>query len=152
MEEENATATDAAADAVGEEVTKQNDESSSAADDEKDKDTAPPSGRAKRVRKATTNYVPEEETKKEIIIPDGTGEKLQDMPNVVAKFQAITWSNASLKQLYNLVFGVGRKENFKKHLLQFNGLVFTEGKEEAEKDKVLQKVSFLVKLFLCFGI
>jgi len=143
MEEEN----DAAApDAVGQEATKQtnNDESSNAAVDgtADAKDTAS-SGRAKRVRKATTTYVPEEETKKEIIIPDGKGEKLQDMPNVVAKFQDITWSNPGLKHLYNIVFGRGKKADFKKHLLQFNGLVFSEGNEEAEKDKLLEKVTFL---------
>ena len=99
------------------------------------------SGRGKRVRKSTTNYVPEEETKKEIIIPRGKGEKLQDMPNVVARFQEVTWSTPSLKMLYSIVFGVGKKADFKKHLLQFNGLVFPEGKEEAEKEKVQLKVS-----------
>lgn len=148
MEEENdaAAAAAAAPDAVGQEATKQtnNDESSNAAVDgtADAKDTAS-SGRAKRVRKATTTYVPEEETKKEIIIPDGKGEKLQDMPNVVAKFQDITWSNPGLKHLYNIVFGRGKKADFKKHLLQFNGLVFSEGNEEAEKDKLLEKVTFL---------
>lgn len=105
--------------------------------------TAASSGRAKRVRKSTTNYVPEEETKKEIVIPDGKGTKLEDMPNVVAKFKDVTWSTPSLKNLYSIVFGVGQKKNFKAHLLQFNGFVFPEGKGEAEKEKVQNKVSFL---------
>jgi hypothetical protein len=105
--------------------------------------TAASSGRAKRVRKSTTNYVPEEETKKEIVIPDGKGTKLEDMPNVVAKFKDVTWSTPSLKNLYSIVFGVGQKKNFKAHLLQFNGFVFPEGKEDAEKEKVQSKVSFL---------
>lgn len=109
-------------------------------------DTAASSGRAKRVRKSTTNYVPEEETKKEIVIPDGKGTKLEDMPNVVAKFKDVTWSTPSLKNLYSIVFGVGQKKNFKAHLLQFSGLVFPEGKEEAEKEKVQNKVSFLGKI------
>lgn len=113
-------------------------------------DTAVSSGRAKRVRKSTTNYVPEEETKKEIVIPDGKGTKLEDMPNVVAKFKDVTWSTPALKNLYSIVFGVGQKKNFKAHLLQFSGLVFPEGKEEAEKEKVQNKVSFLgtIRLWL----
>lgn len=106
-------------------------------------DKAASSGRAKRVRKSTTNYVPEEETKKEIVIPDGKGMKLEDMPNIVAKFKDVTWSTPALKNLYSIVFGVGQKKNFKAHLLQFSGLVFPEGKEEAEKEKVQNKVSFL---------
>lgn len=112
------------------------------------KDTAS-SGRPKRVRKSTTNYVPEEETKKETIIPEGKGEKLQDMPNVVAKFGDVTWSTPSLKSLYYIVFGVGKRADFKKNLLQFNGFNFTEDEEEAELEKVTQKVScFLSVSFL----
>ncbi len=104
------------------------------------KDTAS-SGRPKRVRKSATNYVPEEETKKEIAIPDGKGEKLEDMPNVVSNFKDVTWSTPSLKSLYSIVFGVGKRADFKKHLLQFNGFSFPEEKEDAEFEKVLQKVS-----------
>jgi len=162
MDEENTAA--AAADAAHDTAEQsKNDESSTAAvqenadnapadetasgadaptDDAKDK--AASSGRPKRVRKTTTNYVPEEETKKEMIIPDGKGEKLGEMPNVVSKFGDVTWSTPCLKSLYYIVFGVGKKAEFKKHLLQFNGFNFSEEKEEAELDKVTQKVRFLL--------
>ena len=163
MDEENNTA--AATDAVPDSVVEQpaaaavqenadnatavenagGEDTSDAPDDTKD--TAS-SGRPKRVRKSTTNYVPEEETKKETIIPEGKGEKLQDMPNVVAKFGDVTWSTPSLKSLYYIVFGVGKRADFKKNLLQFNGFNFTEDEEEAELEKVTQKVSFLSESFL----
>lgn len=169
MDEENTTAsaTDAAPDAV----EQPNDESAAAAVQENadknasgednagagadadaptgdTKDTAS-SGRPKRVRKSTTNYVPEEETKKEMIIPEGKGEKLQDMPNVVVKFGEVTWSTPSLKSLYYIVFGIGKRADFKKHLLQFNGFSFSENEEEAELEKVTQKVSFLLHSQRC---
>ena len=115
------------------------------ADETPAKDTASSSGgRPKRERKSATNYAPEQESKKEITIPDGKGEKLKDMPNVVAKFQDVTWSTPSLKSLYNIVFGRGKKADFKKHLLQFNGFCFTEENEEDEKDKVTQKVNIVL--------
>lgn len=159
MDEENTTTTAAAA-GESPETAGQNEESTAAAAQEKTdnattvdtsgpdapsttKDTAASSGRPKRVRKSATNYVPEEETKKEIAIPDGKGEKLEDMPNVVANFKDVTWSTPCLKSLYNIVFGVGKRADFKKHLLQFNGLSFSEDKEDAEFEKVSQKVSCL---------
>jgi len=156
MDEENTTA--AAADAAHDTAEQSNDESTAAVQENADsapadetasgadaptddaKDKAASSGRPKRVRKTTTNYVPEEEMKKEMIIPDGKGEKLGEMPNVVNKFGDVTWSTPCLKSLYYIVFGVGKKAEFKKHLLQFNGFNFSEEKEEAELDKVTQKI------------
>eukprot|EP00579_Thalassiosira_antarctica_P032147 CAMPEP_0201992906 /NCGR_PEP_ID=MMETSP0905-20130828/1300_1 /ASSEMBLY_ACC=CAM_ASM_000554 /TAXON_ID=420261 /ORGANISM="Thalassiosira antarctica, Strain CCMP982" /LENGTH=456 /DNA_ID=CAMNT_0048547659 /DNA_START=102 /DNA_END=1472 /DNA_ORIENTATION=+ len=98
-------------------------------------------GRGRRERKPTKIYQPvEEKTKKEKVIPDGKGEKLEDMPNVVANFKAITLSDPDLLTLYSIVFGIGKKKEFKGHLLQFNGLVYPEGKEEAEKDRMKSKM------------
>ena len=141
----DATADDAKQNNATAAVVEENAADATTNDDKKDTaaaDTkeAASSGRAKRVRKSTTNYVPEEETKKEVIIPVGKGDKLEDMPNVVSMFKDVTWSTPSLKMMYSIVFGVGKKADFKKHLLQFNGLAFPEGQEETEKEKVLQKV------------
>lgn len=103
-------------------------------------DNTEKSRRGKRIRKSTVNYTVEEKSQKEKKIPLGKGEKLEQMPNVVDNFKAITWSDLDLQNLYSIVFGQGRKKQFKEHLLQFNGVVYPEGKEEAEKDKILAKM------------
>ena len=99
------------------------------------------SGRDGRERKSVDVYAPEEKEKKERVVPNGKGQKLEDMPNVVKNFQKVTWSDPHLKMLYSIVFGVGKKKEFKSHLLQFNGLVYPEGKdEEDEREKVKMKM------------
>lgn len=114
----------------------------------REKATPPPpartSGREQRVRKSVDAFDPTSVTKKEIIIPSGKGEKLEDMPRVVANFKNITWSDPHLKMLYSIVFGVGKKREFKTHLFQFNGVVFPEGKEEDEREKLKLKMYKLV--------
>jgi hypothetical protein len=104
------------------------------------------SGREQRVRKSVDAYDPtaDEKEKKELIIPEGKGEKLEDMPRVVANFKNVTWSDPHLKMLHTIVFGRGQKKEFKTHLLQFNGLVYPEGKEEEEQEKLKQKMYKLV--------
>ncbi|KAL9180155.1 hypothetical protein ACHAXT_008125 [Thalassiosira profunda] len=99
-----------------------------------------PAGRGRRARKSVEAFSVVVEERKEKVIPDGNGEKLEDMPRVVAKFQAVTWSNPHLHTLYSIVFGVGRKKEYKAHLLQFNGLVYPEGGEEKEKERLLAKM------------
>lgn len=100
-----------------------------------------PSGRARRARKSTEVYQPaEEKKKKEKEIPKGKGEKLEDMPRVVGKFKDVTWSDPHLKMLYSIVFGRGQKKEFKGHLLQFNGVVYPEGKEEDEQERLKEKM------------
>lgn len=99
-----------------------------------------PTGRGRRVRKSTQFLEPEEEKKKETVIPEGKGEKLEDMPRVVANFKDVTWSDLNLKALHTIVFGVGKKKEFKKHLLEFSGLVYPDGKEEQEAEKIRQKM------------
>merc|ERR1712003_260878 len=37
-------------------------------------------------------------------------------------------------------FGRGKKKQFKEHLLQFNGVVHADGKDEEAKDKILAKM------------
>ena len=98
------------------------------------KEEAEPSGggRAKRVRKQTEAFKPIAEEVKTVEIPQGKGTKLKDMPNVVAHFSEVTWSDPNLKTLYNIVFGVGQKKNFKKHLLEFSGLPEGDTKAEAK--------------------
>lgn len=104
------------------------------------------STREKRVRKSVDSFDPSSNlaTKTEFVIPNGSGEKLSDMPRVVANLKDITWSDPHLKMLHQIVFGRGQKKEFKSHLLQFNGLVFPSGKEEEEREKLLQKMYKLV--------
>eukprot|EP00571_Detonula_confervacea_P016665 CAMPEP_0172310420 /NCGR_PEP_ID=MMETSP1058-20130122/11474_1 /TAXON_ID=83371 /ORGANISM="Detonula confervacea, Strain CCMP 353" /LENGTH=377 /DNA_ID=CAMNT_0013023223 /DNA_START=139 /DNA_END=1272 /DNA_ORIENTATION=- len=100
-----------------------------------------PTGRGRRERKATQRLQPvEAPKKKERVISDGKGEKLEDIPNVVANFKGVTWSDPHLKMLYSLVFGQGKKKEFKAHLLQFSGLVYPKGKDEEEQDKMKNKM------------
>jgi len=89
--------------------------------------TTPARRESHRARKSTSStYVPEESfaTKKEVLIPHGSGIKLSEMPTVVDNFKSVTWSDPILKKLYGIVFGVGKKKEFKSHLFQFNGLVY----------------------------
>jgi len=97
-------------------------------------------GRAKRERKKVAVLTMEVEAPKERVIPDGKGEKLEDMPNVVENFKKVTWSDPDLKVLYSFAFGVGKKKEFKGHLLQFSGIVYPEGKKDAEIDRLTAKM------------
>ncbi|KAL7543293.1 hypothetical protein ACHAXR_013158 [Thalassiosira sp. AJA248-18] len=109
-------------------------------DDEEAKPSEPEVLPARRVRKSTQVYEPVEAAKKEKVIPVGKGTKLEDMPNVVANLDKVTWSDPDLKRLYSMVFGMGKKKEFKSHLLQFNGLVYPEGKEEKEQERMKSKM------------
>ena len=60
--------------------------------------------------------------------------------NVVENLKAITYSDVKMKTLYNLIFGQGKKKDFRKHLMQFNGLVYAEGTEESEREKLREKM------------
>lgn len=100
-------------------------------------------GRGRRERKSTQAYQPmDEKPKKEKVIHEGKGEKLEDMPNVVANFKGVTWSDPHLSMLHTVIYGRGKKKEFKKKLLNFNGVVYPEGeeKEEDAKEKLLQKM------------
>jgi len=111
----------------------------------KEKSIPPPpvrsSGREQRVRKSVDAFDPTVASeKKDLVIPEGKGQKLEDMPTVVANFKKFTWSDPHLKMLYMIVFGRGQKKDFKSHLLQFNGLVYSEGQEEEEREKIKLKM------------
>jgi len=58
----------------------------------------------------------------------------------VENLKAITYSDVKMKTLYNLIFGQGKKKDFRKHLMQFNGLVYAEGTEESEREKLREKM------------
>lgn len=107
-------------------------------------ETAPeapaPGSRARRVRKQVETYVPPEEVEKSVVVSTGKGTPLSEMDNVVANFKEVTWSNPHLKMLHSIVFGVGKKKEFKSHLLEFSGLVYPNGKEETEKEKIKAKI------------
>ena len=110
------------------------------------------SQRAQRKSSSSTydhSYVPQESfaTKKEVVIPAGTGIKLSDMPTVVTNFKAVTWSDPTLKKLYTIVFGVGKKKEFKRHLMQFNGLVYPPNViKDNGKDDTMERNRDLYKL------
>ena len=75
-----------------------------------------------RVRKQVQSFTPDEEVEKKVDIPKGRGTPLSDIPNIVANFQSVTWSHPHLKMLYNIIFGVGKKKEFKGHLLAYSGV------------------------------
>jgi len=106
------------------------------------KSKAPPakgSRSSTRERKSIETYAPPSaETPKKFEIPDGEGEKLGDLPNVVSNFKGVTLSSDVIKDLHNVVFGggKGKKRALKNNLLEFSGLVYTEDGEEKEKEKV----------------
>lgn len=111
----------------------------------KEKSSPPPpvrsSGREQRVRKSVDAFDPTAtKEKKDLVIPEGKGQKLEDMPRVVTNFKNVTWSDPHLKMLYTIVFGRGQKRDFKSHLLQFSGLVYSEGHEEEEREKIKLKM------------
>mmetsp|Transcript_37554 Transcript_37554/g.112593 ORF Transcript_37554/g.112593 Transcript_37554/m.112593 type:complete len:287 (-) Transcript_37554:329-1189(-) len=98
----------------------------------------------KRVRKATDVYVPDVKppTTAEKEAPVGKGARLEDLPNVVANFGAVTCSSPHLRMLHILALGVGKKREFKFNLFSFSGLIFPEGEKETEaaRDKVRVKI------------
>ena len=54
--------------------------------------------------------------------------------------KAITYSDIKMKTLHSLIFGQGKKKDFRKHLMQFNGLVYAEGTEESERERLREKM------------
>ena len=104
--------------------------------------TEEPRGRRERKSIQSFNPIEYDTQKKEIAIPVGSGVKLMDMPNVVENLKAVTWSDPHLKMLHFLIFGGrGKKKEFKAHLLQFNGVVYPEGKDvEEERTKLREKM------------
>jgi len=63
--------------------------------------------------------------KKDVCIEQGTGTTLAAMPIVVENLKKMTSNDPRLKAVYGIVFGQGKKKEFKKHLLQFNGFVYS---------------------------
>ena len=93
-----------------------------------------------RVRKATAAFVPTMFTSKKnqgLEVAPGNGTKLEDMPNVVSNFQQVTWSNPHLKMLHMIVFGVGKKKEFKQRLLGFSGYA---NMDSSQTEKIRAKI------------
>lgn len=95
-----------------------------------------------RVRKQVQSFAPAEDVEKTVDIPPGQGTALSEIPNVVANFQSVTWSHPHLKMLYNIVFGVGKKKEFKAHLLAYSGVPAGDD-GSTWKDKMQPKVAKL---------
>lgn len=97
--------------------------------EEEEQHAAPTRSMYGRERKSTTSFDPnaamyENSKKKELTIEKGNGTPLAEMPIVVENFKKITWSDPNLKALYGIVFGMGKKKEFKTHLFQFNGFAY----------------------------
>jgi len=150
--EEAETETEETEAAAAPESKSRSDDADAASASANDTTTDEPTSRGKRIRKSIQNFNPEEydTQKKEIEIPSGRGVKLSDMPNVVENFKAVTWSDPHLKMLHTLIFGgKGKKKEFKAHLLQFNGVVYPDGKDvEEERTKLREKMYKLTMLEL----
>jgi hypothetical protein len=110
------------------------------------KETAeePTAGRRRRERKSIESFVPGESNAKEKeAYPEGKGTKLKDIPNVVANFKSITWSDPHLRMLHTLAMrtGHGKKKELKSNLLEFSGIVYPDGKDdEEEREKTKEKM------------
>ena len=123
-------------------------EAPATADDAKDTPEVGPTptptgGRGRRERKSIEAFVPgDSEIKVKEAYPDGKGEKLSDIPNVVSNFKGITWSDPHLRILHTLAIGgQGKKKDLKSNLLEFSGIVYPVGKDiEAERQKVKDKM------------
>lgn len=104
-------------------------------------------GRARKKTKVFTIEAKEEAGEREV--PTGRGALLSDMPNVVANFSEVTYSNPHLKILHSLCLGVGKKREFKANLMRFSGVVYPAGREEDAREALEEKCLKLQLKDLC---
>lgn len=135
---------------VGEEEGKEEEEEEEApATDAKETAEEPTAGRGRRERKSIESFVPGESNAKEKeAYLDGKGTKLKDIPNVVANFKSITWSDPHLRMLHTLAMrtGHGKKKELKSNLLEFSGIVYPEGKDDEEERQKTKEKMYKLKM------
>lgn len=98
-------------------------------------------GRAKRERKEVTQtyVVPELKEKEDLVVPDGSGEKIGDIENVKIKIDKLSASTNELKTLHRLCYGrVGKQTTCKKFLRDFCG--FASSEDLGKKEETISKL------------
>ena len=94
---------------------------------------------SKRERVAVAAFVPPpEKDKEEFVVPEGAGDKLGDIENIVFKIGKHNAASEELKQLHRACFGrAGSKNEIKKNLREFSGFVCEDmAAEKAKKPAV----------------
>eukprot|EP01102_Stenamoeba_stenopodia_P013483 TRINITY_DN4386_c0_g2_i8.p2 TRINITY_DN4386_c0_g2~~TRINITY_DN4386_c0_g2_i8.p2 ORF type:complete len:262 (-),score=124.07 TRINITY_DN4386_c0_g2_i8:1045-1830(-) len=95
----------------------------------------------KRERKKVERLAPVAEQKKEVVIPKGKGSPLEKIDNVAYMIKKTSRNDESLHLLHTAIFGHGKRVEFKPRLLQFSGLVYKEGKEKEDREKLAAKLN-----------
>ncbi|KAK8936905.1 hypothetical protein KSP39_PZI012474 [Platanthera zijinensis] len=99
-----------------------------------------PSRERKSVQRFAAQSPPVISATKAVVIEQGSGEKLKDIPNVVFRLSKRK-VDESLKVLHKVLFG--RKANvhfLKRDILQFSGFVWSEDKEK-KRSKIREKLN-----------
>jgi len=94
----------------------------------------------KRERKQVERLAPVVQQRKEVVVVKGKGKALEDIENVAFMIQKTSRNEKSLQHLHSVLFGPGKRLEFKKHLLAFSGLVYKEGQEKEEREKISKKL------------
>lgn len=94
--------------------------------------------RPKRERRQVHRFKIVEEVT-EFHIPEGKGQKLSEIPNVsyCIRKQRVR-SDPGIVALHKLIFGVGKRAEYKQHLLDFSGFVYDE---KTTRDKIVAKAN-----------
>jgi len=78
--------------------------------------------------------------KNTVKLQDGKGTKIKDMQNVMENLKKYSGSSDELQALYRVMFGKrGKKLEVKKHIYEFNGLVYGGDKEKG-REKVFDSM------------
>ncbi|GBG31459.1 Protein DEK [Hondaea fermentalgiana] len=117
--------------------------------------------RSGRARKQVDHFVPvEAATKEEVFeVPTGSGTAVSEMKKVKDNLSKFSGNSEEIKALHSAMYGRrGKKNDAKKNVLAFSGLVYPEGvsKEEA-RDRVFQnigkwQIDFLRQMIDVFGV
>ena len=115
---------------------------------------APPSsGRPQRERKAAEHFKPQIETQGALIIQQGAGDKLGDIPNIVTRLTFVTRNDPMLKSLHRVLFHAHAPSasTVKQNITEFSGLLDEQvevatGKLETFENKLLCEILSVLDL------
>ena len=90
--------------------------------------------RPKREQKVVQAFAPAEiKVTEDLVVPQGSGEKLGDIENVKIKIEKFNGASEELKTLHRLCYGrVGKQTTIKKFLRDFSGFASGEDMEKKE--------------------
>ena len=96
--------------------------------------------RPKREQKVVQAFAPAEiKVTEDLVVPQGSGEKLGDIENVKIKIEKFNGASEELKTLHRLCYGrVGKQTTIKKFLRDFSG--FASGEDMEKKEAVIFKL------------